>query len=372
VSAPQPSFAHLARLTDERGTFEHARHTTPRREHGYCTDDMARVLVVTSREPDPDAEVDRLATTALRFVVEAQRRTGNCHNRLDQLGNWRDRPGVGDCWGRSLWGLGTAASRHPDPALRATALEAFTRGALRRSPWPRSMAFAALGAAEVVAAHPGHPHALALLVGTADLLADTTPARGLAVPPVTRTIDDTDDTDEIHEIHDTDEIDEAAEDWPWPEPRLAYANAVLPEAMIAVGTALHRNRLRDDGLDLLGWLLDHETVEGRLSVTPVGGRGPGDDRPAFDQQPIEVAALADACARAAGVTGDDRWLHGVDRAVAWFTGDNDARVVMWDADTGGGYDGLEAGGPNRNQGAESTLALVSTLQQARDTALVAP
>jgi hypothetical protein len=35
---------------------------------------------------------------------------------------------------------------------------------------------------------------------------------------------------------------------------------------------------------------------------------------------------------------------------------------MWDPATGGGYDGLTPTGPNLNQGAESTLALISTLQ----------
>jgi hypothetical protein len=39
--------------------------------------------------------------------------------------------------------------------------------------------------------------------------------------------------------------------------------------------------------------------------------------------------------------------------------------VMYDPHTGGGYDGLKPDGPNLNQGAESTLALVSTLQHAR-------
>ena len=39
--------------------------------------------------------------------------------------------------------------------------------------------------------------------------------------------------------------------------------------------------------------------------------------------------------------------------------------LMWDPDTGGGYDGLCADGPNRNQGAESTLSLISTLQHGR-------
>ena len=86
--------------------------------------------------------------------------------------------------------------------------------------------------------------------------------------------------------------------WPWPEPRLTYANATLPEAMIAAGSALDRPVLLQHGLDLLDWLLARETQQGHLSVTPVGGSGPDDEGPGFDQQPIEVAALADACARA--------------------------------------------------------------------------
>ena len=40
-------------------------------------------------------------------------------------------------------------------------------------------------------------------------------------------------------------------------------------------------------------------------------------------------------------------------------------MTMWDPDTGGGYDGLHADGVNYNQGAESTMAVISTLQQAR-------
>jgi hypothetical protein len=117
-----------------------------------------------------------------------------------------------------------------------------------------------------------------------------------------------------------------------------------------------------DGLGLLSWLLDIETVAGRLSVTSVGGWGPGEQRSVFDQQPIEVAALADACSRAFALTGDERWAVGLDRAVGWFLGDNDCRVALYDADTGGGFDALTPYGRNTNRGAESTLAMVSTLQ----------
>ncbi len=38
---------------------------------------------------------------------------------------------------------------------------------------------------------------------------------------------------------------------------------------------------------------------------------------------------------------------------------------MHDEQTGGGYDGLTPAGPNINQGAESTLALLSTRQHLR-------
>ena len=329
MTVAHADFDHIDALTDRFGTFEHALLGVPRREHGYCTDDAARVLVVAVREPEPAANVRQLARGALRFVAEAQGVTGTSRNRRRAGGRWHGRRGVEDCWGRSLWGLGTAAAGTRG-WLGQDALTYFEHGTEQRSPWPRAMAYAALGAAEVLTAHPGHRQALSLLGDAADVIGSLT-------------------TDET---------------WGWPEARLSYANAVLPEALIAAGGPLRRPDLVDAGLAMLGWLLERETVDGHLSVTPVGGAGPGDG-PGFDQQPIEVACMADACARAAGITGDGGWVDGVRMAAAWFDGDNDAMAVMWDPATGGGYDGLEPGGVNRNQGAESTLALLSTRQQAR-------
>ena len=153
--------------------------------------------------------------------------------------------------------------------------------------------------------------------------------------------------------------------WPWPEPRLTYANAIIPEAMIAAGSGLDRPALLRRGLELLDWLLVRETRNGHLSVTPVGGSGRTDRGPGFDQQPIEVAALADACSRAFEVDGNRRWTDGIAAARDWFLGDNDGAVVMWDPHTGGGFDGLQRSGANQNQGTESTLAFLSTMQHAR-------
>ena len=336
MSTSAPIFDHLIRMTDFRGTFEHACLDEPRPEHGYCVDDMARVLVVTTREPDPSGEVNRLAGVAVRFLGEGQTLDGPCRNRMDSKGKWVDEPSLDDCWGRCIWGLGTAAAHSQVTWVRKSALIQFDRAAQARSKSPRAMAFAALGAAEMLSANPGNSTALKLVTDYA-----------MALPTVSDN-----------------------PSWPWPEPRLTYANAVLADAIIAVGVALEAPKLWQRGLDLLGWLLAFETADGRLSPTPVAGRGPDDPRPAFDQQPIEVSTLADACARAAAVDPSPKWPEGVLAAAAWFQGANDAGELMWAPETGGGFDGLHADGVNLNQGAESTLAVISTLQHARRVSLL--
>ena len=329
--APSPTFTHLARLTDDTGLLEHARHATPRREHGYCTDDVARGLVVTSRSADQSPEILRLSECYLAFLTHAQDPHGAFRNRLGYHRSWTDQPGLGDWWGRALWGLGTAAARNPAPWIRAEALLAFTRGTARRSAAPRAMAFAALGAGELLRADPTNKEAAALLSDAATTIGQPGPDPG----------------------------------WRWPHESLTYANAVLAEALITAGDLLGEPARLAAGLRMLRWLLDIQTTGDHLSVVPSEGWRRGGPRPRHDQQPIEVATLADACATAAAVTGEDVWRRGLRQCVSWFLGDNDAHAVMWDQATGGGYDGLTPHGPNLNQGAESTLALIATLQHHR-------
>ena len=325
-----PSFGHVLSMSDSIGIFEHADHTEPRREHGYCTDDVARLLIVVVREPDRSQAVRELGRTAFRFMAASQSTTGRTRNRRAANGRWQDRYGIEDCWGRSVWAFGSAAHRAPEGWMSASSMSYFNHGVKQRSPHRRAMTFAALGAAEVLEHDDRHQRAR-------DLLADAIAVIGpLGTEP----------------------------GWPWPEPRLSYANAALPEALIAAGHHLDRPEVVEDGLTLLRWLVDRETADGHLSPTPTGGAGRHDGPRRFDQQPIEVAAMADACARAHVVTGDDDWRRGVDLAIEWFAGNNDVGAVMWDTDTNGGYDGLTPDGPNLNQGAESTLALISTLQHA--------
>src|SRR6185295_12131786 len=140
-------------------------------------------------------------------------------------------------------------------------------GAARRSPHPRAMAFAGLGAAEVLRGHPDNAVA-------ATLLGDAATAVGAPGE---------------------------SPQWPWPQPRLTYANAALAEVVIAAGHLRGDGPLLATGLRMLTWLRDLQTDRGHLSVVPVRGRQRGMPVTRYDQQPIEVAALADACATAAAV-----------------------------------------------------------------------
>jgi hypothetical protein len=331
MKIPELSFDHLVHMSTANGLFEHATFNNPRREHGYCLDDVARALVVTARQPEPTEDVVRWSRVYLDFVLEAQDARGASHNRRSVDGPWTDAANTDDHWGRSLWGMGTTVASSPDDTMRQRALTGAERAMKARSPHPRSMSYAVLGAAEILTAVPGHRPSMELL----------TDARVMLGRPSS----------------------DAA--WPWPERRLTYANAVLPEAWLAIGARLHDDVATADGLRLLRWLVEQQTRGTHLSMTPAQGWVTGEPRPSFDQQPIEVTALAEASWRAFEMTREPEWAFVLDRCLAWFLGWNDSGKAVYDPTTGGGYDGLLEAGVNLNEGAESTLAALATFQLAR-------
>jgi len=266
----------------------------------------------------------------LRFLEDAVTPNGTVHNRMAISGVWLDAPGTDDMWGRAIEGLG-AAARRASSALHNRAFTAFLVAAQSRSVDVRASAFAAVGAADVLSVRPDSETARDLLMDCLDRL-----PRGVG------------------------------EYWQWPESRLRYANATLCQALIVGGEALDDVDTLNQGLTHLAVLLGLETGPyGHLSLAGTKGRGPDDQGALWDQQPIEAAAIADACLEAVRITGDPRWATGVSQAWAWFTGDNDSGTAMYDPSDGAGYDGLERDGRNENCGAESTLAALSTLQDIR-------
>jgi hypothetical protein len=256
-------------MTDQLGLWEHALYTTPRTEHGFCTDDNARALIVACRQPDPSLDLVNLAGIYLTFLQHAQLAGGGFHNRRNFDGSWADEVGSDDSQGRALWALGEVARHGQSSWMRESGLDIIDKQRDFDSPFLRANAFAVLGSTEALYVSPDHHSARHILERCIGHLS----------------------------VRDDDR-------WPWPEDRLAYDNARIPEALMAAGALLATDGLIDAGLRLLEWLVEKETLDGHFSFTPVDGWAPGEPRPGFDQQPVEAAAMGDACFRAWSLTGD--------------------------------------------------------------------
>lgn len=323
-------YDHLLSLTNELGVFEHCAGKNPRTEHGFCVDDAARALIVAERGLGEDPDLDFVAQSCSRLLTDALAPDGRVRNRRDAQGVWHGPFDTNDHWGRALWAWGTVIAESEEPRRLEAADDAWQRAARQRSPFLRSMAFAALGAGEVLRVRPRDPLALALLADAAD-----------RIPPAAYT------------------------PWPWPEPRLTYANAVIPHVLFLAGHHLANQDMMNRARGLLTWLVEVQRRGSHLSVIPHTGWAPGEILPDFDQQPIEVATLVEAAHFAHEVTGDPSWGDVLAAGVTWFLGDNDTGVAMTDPTDGAGFDGLTWSGRNPNAGAESTVAYLSVMQRAR-------
>ncbi|MBB5714251.1 glycosyltransferase family 4 protein [Sphingomonas aerophila] len=327
-----PDFSAVERMSDSTGMYQHAIFSIPDRRHGYCIDDNARALMLVSAMDKLDPTLrDKWMTTYASFVQYAwnpdERRYRN-FMRFDR--SWCEDVGSEDSNGRTLWALGVTArdavdKKHRDWArmfFDATASIGLELQSLR------AQSFAMLGAAAMLEASPGHTLSRQIL--------ERFPDQHLRL------------------------MEEARRpEWRWFEIVLAYDNARLPQALIVAGQALGREDYVRVGLDTLDWIIEKQTSpEGRFRA--VGhesfGRPYAEPLP-FDQQPLEAQATVEACAAAFHATGDTRWIAEAERAYGWFLGANDLNLPLATAADGGCFDGLTPTGLNRNQGAESILAL---------------
>jgi hypothetical protein len=348
---PRIDLRHFFVLSDDTGMFQHATLATPDLHHGYCTDDNARSLIAAMKlwalpeelwsgtEPDqPRASDLNIATQRylafLAYAFNPDRGRYRNFMRFDR--SWLEDIGSEDSHARTLWGLGKAYrfANNEDVANLSDSLLQQSLPAVKDFTYIRPCAYALLGIDEYLRRAQGHELAEELLESLAQRL---------------------------YKVY----TDNAQPDWPWWEDNLTWGNAKLPHALMVAGLTLGRQEMVDAALESLDWLVELQTHEdGHLSI--IGNRGwyyKGQARAHFDQQPIEAKALVQACLAAAVVTGKKQWADRAGMCFKWFTGDNDLGVSLYNAETGGGHDGLQPDGVNANQGAESTLAyLISLLE----------
>jgi glycosyltransferase involved in cell wall biosynthesis len=345
---PDVDLRHLRLMTDETGILQHARFAVPNRGLGYTTDDNARALIVALRAHEMLGEADllRLATIYLGFLDAAcNSESGRFRNFLSYERRWLEEVGSEDSHSRALWGVGVAVALSPNDSLEGCALHVFSQAlpAAEQFTSPRSWAFALVGV-----------HAYLRRFGGDSGVRRVRESLALRL---------------YRQFHE-----HATEEWPWLEDSLNYANGKLVQALLLSGQWLSHGKMVEQALRSLGWLLRAQTApEGHLS--PVGNRGwfhRGGTKAHFDQQPLEVHALLEACLEAYNVTQDSRWLGEANRCLDWFLGRNDLSVSLYDHATGGCRDGLGADGANQNQGAESTLAWLLSLLAILSTAVRPP
>ncbi len=150
-------------------------------------------------------------------------------------------------------------------------------------------------------------------------------------------------------------------DWQWFESRLTYANAVLPHALFVAARRWPQEEFLEVAETSFDFL-DRATTSNNV-FWPVGNDGwysHGEEKAAYDQQPVEAVTMAEAALSALGLLDDAKYLAVFRRVHGWFHGQNSLGEPLVDVHRGACCDGLQPSGVNRNQGAESTLAYLWT------------
>lgn len=330
---PRPRLDHLVRLTDDTGLLQHARYSVPDRSHGYCTDDNARALVVATKYYDlyRSPEAERLLNTYLAFVSYAQRDDGLFHNFIGYDRRFLDEVGSEDCYGRALWGLGYTMYRGPSPyfSLAKEVLETAVSNLTTLN--LRGRAYAVLGLYYYLQCYPEAED----VVEKIDRLA----AGNLALYRKA-----------------------SGEGWPWFEAVVSYDSTIIPQSLFLAFEVTGNETYRSVAQQSLDFILSMCSRGDRLSLVGNDGwHARGEERAAFDQQPIDACGLVDACKVAFRLTGRRQYLTYMRMAFDWFLGVNDLGEPLYNFRTGGCSDGLTAQGANLNQGAESTLCFLLAL-----------
>jgi glycosyltransferase involved in cell wall biosynthesis len=338
---PQVQTGHFLSMCDSTGLLQHAVHSVPDRAHGYCVDDNARALLLSStlasfgeaRLPEP------LTARFAAFIQHAWNAdTRRFRNFMSYDRQWLEPQGSEDSHGRTLWGLGECARSDTDPSRRRWAAALFKTAlpAVEHFQSPRAWAFSLLGLDAYCALVVGDPTAGRLREVLAGRLVDAFQAI-------------------------------ETQDWCWFEEVLAYDNARLSQALLVTGAALDKPLMVKIGLASLRWLMTLQTTP-QGCFRPVGtdsfGAKQTPPQP-FDQQPVEAAAAISACLAAWRVSGKGEWTAGAICAFDWFLGGNDLQTSLVDPSSGGCLDGLHPDRPNENRGAESALSYLLGLVEMR-------
>src|ERR1700709_661246 len=126
---PEVRIGHFLSLCDNTGMLQHAVHSVADRAHGYCVDDNARALLLSSALAH-SGEVQLLSQIdTTRFAAFVQHAwnpdTRRFRNFMSYDRRWLEELGSEDSHGRTLWALAESARSDKDSSRRTWAATLF-------------------------------------------------------------------------------------------------------------------------------------------------------------------------------------------------------------------------------------------------------
>jgi hypothetical protein len=145
--------------------------------------------------------------------------------------------------------------------------------------------------------------------------------------------------------------------WQWFENNLAYANGILPEALLEAYKICNESIYKKVAISTLNFLI-RKTFSGGIYIA-IGQRSwlkKGGTRGLFDQQPEDPYATLETLVRAFELTSKVKYAKLAEKCFSWFLGNNITGTSLYDFRDGGVFDGVTLVGVNRNKGAESLVS----------------
>ena len=329
---------HLEAISDDTGILQFTFFGVPDPKAGYTTDDNARALIVATlyHTLTSNEETLELAQRYLAFLRYVQRDDGWFHNFIGYDRHFLDEIGSEDCFGRSLWALGTVLNSNLPESMQKAAWMM----------WGKSLS----NAAKLSHARP-KAYSLVGLSEAANGLSKCCPSLLELVCQL---------ADDLCSLY----LEHVDRHWRWFEDAMTYSNGVLCEGLLRAYQLTSEQRYLAVGLETLRFLNEVCWDEGRDCVSLVGSRGwyhKGGAKSEFAQQPVDAMWLCWANLTAWQITGKEEFKRMAQASVEWFFGRNIVGAQLYDPETGACHDGLEPHGANEHCGAESTICALLAL-----------
>jgi len=339
-SLPEINLLHLRNLTDSTGILQHATYTIQNRNDGYCLDDNARALfaVILNKLLFNDNSILPLINTYLSFILHSfNNETGLFRNFLSYDRRWLEEAGSEESNSQAVFVLGYIIKNPPDDSTLQIAKSLFDKTIVQMQNFKS-------------------PRALALIImGCIFYLKVFSGAR--TVRKICRTF-----TEKLSELYSR--VSDV--NWNWYEEIVTYNNARIPQAQIMAGKFFKSKTIIAEGIEAISWLYDMIYNKDKNYISLIGNNGwlvKGKLKAKYDQQPVEIPALIDACYQVYKEKQNKEWIDKINVLFSWFLGNNDRREMLYDYHTGGCYDGLSSSVINQNQGAESTVSWLLALER---------